>query len=334
MDLSPFIRSVHAILERHALDEPGAYSRFTIPGVDETGQARSLGQDPYGCADAANLLYTLGELPNESAGRADWVATLQRLQDPQSGLFRESTHHEIHTTAHCLGALELFDALPLHPLEALAPLREIGAIETFLDQLDWAGAAWTQAHQGAGVYAALVLARESTVDFENRYFRWLMAEVDPATGLLRRGAISPSPTGEVFSHLAGTFHYLFNFEHARRAWPHPEALVDLCLAIRSVGVFPLARHVWFADIDWIYCLSRAMRQTKHRFDEAQSVLAAFAVEYAEFVLQLDPAEDQGLDDLHRLFGVVCALAELQRAVPGSLATERPLRLVLDRRPFI
>jgi hypothetical protein len=35
-----------------------------------------------------------------------------------------------------------------------------------------------------------------------------------------------------------------------------------------------------------------------------------------------------------LFGAVCALAELQRALPGEIRSERPLRLVLDRRPFI
>ena len=44
--------------------------------------------------------------------------------------------------------------------------------------------------------------------------------------------------------------------------------------------------------------------------------------------------DDGLDDLHALFGTLCALAELQQALPGEIRTARPLRLVLDRRPFI
>lgn len=38
--------------------------------------------------------------------------------------------------------------------------------------------------------------------------------------------------------------------------------------------------------------------------------------------------------LHMLFGSVCALAELQTALPGKIITEKPLRLVLDRRPFV
>jgi hypothetical protein len=49
---------------------------------------------------------------------------------------------------------------------------------------------------------------------------------------------------------------------------------------------------------------------------------------------LDPESDTGLDDLHDLFGSVCAIAELQQALPGEIVTARPWRLVLDRRPFI
>jgi len=39
-------------------------------------------------------------------------------------------------------------------------------------------------------------------------------------------------------------------------------------------------------------------------------------------------------DISQAFGTMCCLAELQQAVPGALRTPRPLRLVLDRRPFI
>jgi hypothetical protein len=38
------------------------------------------------------------------------------------------------------------------------------------------------------------------------------------------------------------------------------------------------------------------------------------------------------EDLHALNGTMSA--ELQQAVPGLLRTERPLKLILDRRPFI
>ena len=40
------------------------------------------------------------------------------------------------------------------------------------------------------------------------------------------------------------------------------------------------------------------------------------------------------NDLHMLFGAVCAVAELQIALPGELRSTYPLRQILDRRPFI
>ena len=60
----------------------------------------------------------------------------------------------------------------------------------------------------------------------------------------------------------------------------------------------------------------------------------FAEGYVAFLSGIDPHTHAGWDDLHGLFGAVCALAELQQALPGLLRASRPLKLVLDRRPFI
>ena len=53
-----------------------------------------------------------------------------------------------------------------------------------------------------------------------------------------------------------------------------------------------------------------------------------------YLRQVDTQKDEEFNDLHMLFGAVCALAELQQALPGELTSAVPLRLVLDRRPFI
>ena len=332
-DLYGFEASCLEILERHALDSPGAYRRFTRPARDGD---RDLELNPYGCADAANLLYTLGRLPRSPEVRAEWVSMLRSLQDPSDGLFREATHHPIHTTAHCLAALELFDAAPLYPLEGLAHLRDPEAMLDFLEDLDWAGNPWIASHRGAGLYAALHLAGETDPDWEASYFGWLAVHTDPGTGLLRAGAVPVGRSGDLllFPALAGTFHYLFNQQHARQPHPHPEALVDTCLDIEARALFPFSKFVGFAEVDWVYCLNRALRQCGHRFQEAREALRRFASRHVEFLVGLDPASDPGLDDLHALFGTLCACAELQQALPGEIRTRRPLRLVLDRRPFI
>ncbi len=88
------------------------------------------------------------------------------------------------------------------------------------------------------------------------------------------------------------------------------------------------------EIDWIFCLTRASRQTPHRFQEIKDVLKEFAESYFDYFDQADPKTDRSFDDLHQLFGACCAIVELYRALPGEYSVEKPLKLVLDRRPFI
>ena len=54
----------------------------------------------------------------------------------------------------------------------------------------------------------------------------------------------------------------------------------------------------------------------------------------KFWENVDWEHDESVNDLHMLFGGVCGLAELSRALRGVLVSEIPLKLVLDRRPFI
>jgi len=329
IDLREFVAAVAALVDRHRL-APGEYQRWRWP---HENLERDLGVNPYGCADAANLLYTIGRFPPPREWPA-WVAALRDQQDRASGLFTDPTHDPIHTTAHCIAALELFGAKPAHPLTALLPLGARAELEAFLDQLDWSWNPWGASHRGAGLYAALVLAGEVGDEWQQWYFDWLWHEADESTGLWRRGAIDAGGDALRFHHLAGTFHYLFNHEYARRPLPHPARLIDTCLDIRARRLFPLGRMVGFAEIDWIYCLTRSLRQCGHRFAECRQALIDFALDYAAYLCGLDPERDDGLNDLHQLFGAVSALAELQQALLGLLRTERPLQLVLDRRPFI
>ena len=59
----------------------------------------------------------------------------------------------------------------------------------------------------------------------------------------------------------------------------------------------------------------------------------FAGRYIANMEALDE-KDETLNDLHMLFGGVCGLAELQQTLRGKLTSDVPLKLVLDRRPFI
>ena len=88
------------------------------------------------------------------------------------------------------------------------------------------------------------------------------------------------------------------------------------------------------EIDWIFAMNRAARQTPHRFHEVKALLRDFAGKYVDYLYSLDAKTDDDFNDLHILFGVMCALTELQLALPGELESDVPLKLALDRRPFI
>ncbi len=308
----------------------GKYARWRIPAEN-----RNMGTNEYGCADAANILYTLGLLPEDADERRAFIATLRAFQK-KNGLFEEPTHHPLHTTAHCIAALELFDAKPRY---ALAYHNEQFDTEekltAFLAQLAWKSDPWNASHQGAGLFSAMVLAADMPLSWQNAYFDWLTQNCDPLTGLGLNGAHGEKP---LLHHLAGWFHYLFNFIYAKRAIPHAEIAVDSCIDLYRNELKTLSHFghsVSFAEIDWVFILNRASAQSGHRREEAKGALREFSWDYLDYLEHdIETAYKHRFDDLHGTFGALCAIAELQAALPGEILSTVPLRLVLDRRPFI
>lgn len=330
MDIRELINRIKETLATHSLGRTGEYARWIWQDGEGT---RELGVNEYGCADAANILYTIGELPSDSAEREAWINTLSSLQDRETGLFEEATHHFIHTTAHCAAALELFDAKPKYPMTDLLKYTDKDELYALLEGLDWSVDPWSQSHRGAGIYAALVLGGHVDKAWEDAYFLWLWNNADPETGFWKKGA-DPKPIP--YFAMAGGFHYTFNHEYAKRPLPYPDKMIDSCIEMYEKGNLPptFGKTTGFIEMDWVYCITRAMRQTPHRFAECKALLSEFAKFHIEELYSLDHKTHDRFNDLHMLFGTTCVLAELQSALPGEIISERPLRLVLDRRPFI
>ena len=127
-NVNQLIDDTRKIVKRHQLAE-GAYARYTID--DGT---RNMSVNAYGCADAANILYTIGDFPRNIKERQAWIDVLQGMQNPDTGLFDEGSHHNMHTTAHCLAALELFDAGPIYRLTAFDAYRSREGLYQFLEE--------------------------------------------------------------------------------------------------------------------------------------------------------------------------------------------------------
>ena len=344
LDARQIIGAVRDTVKRHELSDSGAYCRWLWQ--NEKGN-RELGINEYGCADAVNILYTINDFDCEKSVREARINALLSLQDSETGLYTEATHHTIHTTAHCLGALQLFDEKPKYKLSGLEKYKTREGLYSLLDGLNW-NDPWPESHQGAGIYAAFVNSGEITEDFSNNYFEWFWNNASEKTGFWKKEYTERAPITEkrypdgradpdaAYSYMAGGFHYIFNHEYAKAPLRYPEKIIDSCIDMYYGGGLPknFGRGINFIEVDLVYCLTRASRKTPHRHGEVVALLEEFAEKYIEYLSSLDYETHDGFNDLHLLFGSVCALAELQSALPGMIITEKPLRLVLDRRPFI
>lgn len=331
MELDKLLNKVRETVASHELED-GAYARYLWQ--NESGN-RKMGSNEYGCADAANILYMLGDMPRDLKVRNARVKALQMFQDPETGLFWEGTHHELHCTAHCIAALELFDTLPLYPLSGLEKYKTKEGLEDLLEHLDWLHNAWPQAHQGAGIFAAMILTGSATAEWQDWYFNWLDENTDQEYGLSKAGTIQ-NGDHPVCGHLNGWFHYLFNYHFAHRPFPQIKTLIDTCINLYKEDQLSevFGKQAGFREIDWVFTLNRATMQSGYRREEAQELIRDFAGKYITALEALDHTKDEMWNDLHMLFGAVCCIAELQIALPGELRSTFPLKQVLDRRPFI
>ena len=328
-DLRPFIENVKKIVESHYLGEPGKYARWI---TQDRNNSRDLGATPYGCANAVNILYTINKLPVSLEERKAFVNVLQDFQNKENGLFENPGNYETHTTAFLSGALNLLDAHPLYQAEGFANYKSREGIWNFMDSIDWAGNPWLGAHLGAGIYASMLLTGTADDEWEDYYFEWLDRNADPDTGLWKKGALVGAP---MFHYLASTFHYVFNYEYAKRALPYPKELLDTCIKAYYEGVcMDFSKEVGWADIDFTYLLARVQRRAGVRYEEIQKILKKIADGLITQLLEMDYQTSETLNDLNTLFAIVCALAVLQDALPGYIRTSKPLRLVLDKRPFL
>lgn len=330
MNIDGIVAKALKTVDSHYLGN-GAYARWI---AQDASGSRDLGINEYGCADAANICYTLGAFWRDPQERCERIQAMLGLQDAESGMFNEATHHPIHTTAHCIAALELFDTLPLYPLTALQPYKVKENLYAKLESLDWVGVPWSQSHQGAGLYAALLNAGDAPLEWQNWYFDWLREHCDPEYGMSLRGAIQTGVEPPAH-HMCGWFHYYFNHAYAKRPIPYPGKLIDSCIDMYQQKAIRdrFGRMIGFMEIDWVFCMNRASRETPHRFEEVKALIWDFAQGYLAYLDALPPDDDEW-NDLHMLFGAMCAVSELQLALPGKVISTIPLKNVLDRRPFI
>ncbi|MBQ8525251.1 MAG: hypothetical protein IJ460_00810 [Clostridia bacterium] len=331
INIDSLLMYIEKTVKEHKL-APGKYARWKIQNAEGT---LNLDSSEYGCADAANILYTIGKFPRDINERVACIKELQSFQK-DNGTFEEPTHHPLHTTAHCVAALELFDASPAKPLTYhLTNFGTPQQVSEFLSGGDWSNDVW-QAHKSAGFYSAMAICCDMPMEWHDAYFDWFAQHIDKTNGVNVEGA--QNGQRNMLFHLASWFHNVFNHTYAHRPILNAEKCIDAMIDFfrnRENEDPYLGKRITFYEIDWLYLINRASMQTGHRRAEVLECIREFALFYIPFLEKdIESTYKIKFDDLHLLFGVVCALAELQIALPGEIKSTIPLKNVLDRRPFI
>ena len=324
-DLRDFVRWILAELEP-SIRLPGGAGHY----------ARSPGQttaELYGVADMACILYTLGELhPNEKE-RDEWLAAFQEFQNPDTGWLKEKdpTHDPLHNTAFALAAMQLLDLTPRYPVRMDAKYAHVRG---FLETLDWRKNVYGDSHKGAGIGSIYALVPElGTPEWFTEYFAFCDSVIDPNNGLLGR----EKPRGGDADQIGGSFHYHFLYTHFNRPMPYPEQRIDAVLGLQQPdGYWHPTNHLWMT-LDPIYLMTRSLRQSPHRFVDVQA-----SVRRIMRVLQREVYSAKGRRKtisgkmaVHTLTAALSIAAEAQQFLGShEVITEKPLKLVLDRRPFI
>lgn len=324
-DLREFVRWVTAEFEP-SVRLPGGAGQY----------ARAIGEtstELYGVADMACILYTLNALRPNERERQEWAAAFQTFQNPETGwlLEKSPTHAPLHNTAFALAAMQLLDLAPKHAVRIGAEFAEPRA---FLETLDWKKAVYSGSHQGAGIGSihALVPELNSPAWFE-KYFAFCDSLFDPNNGLMGR----EKPAGGDSDQVGGTFHYQFLYETFNRFMPYPERRIDTVIGLQQPdGYWHATNHLWLT-FDAIYLLTRTVRYCPYRFADIQQVIRRTLSVLMHDVYSPDGRRETfaGKMPVHSLTAALSILAEAQHFLGAQeVITERPLKLILNRRPFI
>lgn len=324
-DLREFVHWITSEFEP-SVRLPGGAGRYArAPGETEP--------ELYGVSDMACILYTLGELrPNEQQ-RNEWRAAFQLFQQPDTGwlLEKSPTHTPLHNTAFALAAMQLMDLSPEHPVKMTGEHADARA---FLATLDWRNAVYSDSHKGAGIGSVYALVPELNQPAWFRdYFAFCDAQFDPQNGMMGQG----KPPGGDSDQIGGTFHYHFLYEHFNRPMPFPERRIDAVIGLqREDGYWHPTNRLWLT-LDAIYLMTRTLRYSPHRFDDVRQVVRRVMEVMMREVYSPDARQAAlaGKLPVHSLTAALSIAAEAQRFLGSrEITTERPLKLVLDRRPFI
>ncbi len=261
-DLRPFVRWI--------IDE---FKPSVRVGSGAGEYARRVGGEfveVYGAGDMACILYTLDELDPSESERAQWVAQLRAFQDPESGYLIAKTAYlsKVHNTAFTLGAMDLFDAQPAHPLVFSRNFDTPEKMGEYIESRDWANGVYSGGEDVVGLASAFALVPGTVTD---DWVTWFMDYFDTNlfdsnNGMVGRG----TPPEGTLDQIGGTFHFAFFWEYHGRQMPYGEKRIDSILGLQRPDGDWDPGNPWWMPFDSIYMLTQAAADTGHRVDDVRN----------------------------------------------------------------
>ncbi|MBC8095801.1 MAG: hypothetical protein H7Y43_08310 [Akkermansiaceae bacterium] len=305
---------------------PGGAGQYARTPADKTTEL-------YGVSDMACILYSIGALhPNEQE-RSEWAAAFQTFQNPETGWLIEKsrTHDPLHNTAFALAAMELLNLTPKLPIK-MGP--EFADIRAYLNALNWRTGVYSNSHKGAGVGSIYALVPSlGTPKWFAEYFATCDRLFDPRNGMMGQ----EKPAAGDSDQIGGTFHYAFLYQHFNRHMPFPERRIDSVIGLQQSDGYWLPTNKLWLTLDAIYLMTRTLRYCPHRFEDVRSAVRRTLNTMMGEVFSPEGRKKTftGRLAVHSLTAAISTVAEAQLFLGvNEVITERPLRLILDRRPFI
>jgi hypothetical protein len=316
---------------------PGPADYARRPGDPDVGL--------YGTADVACLLYTLDRFDAPASRSDDWLAALAQFQDEASGFFvdRSGMLTTAHNTGFAVGAMNLFQPdlrngeLPPWPLRFGRLVTGPPDADRYVATLDWRNNCYGAGEDLIG-HASTFFNVKDVVPPE--WFDWLVDDIqktklDPVNGMVGIG----KPADGDLDQIGGTFHFDFFWAALGLRLPFAPARATSLLGLQQPSGLWDPNNPWWLSFDAIYMLGRTLPELAG--NEAERVQAAIARTVSTLTQRAaDPAlraSDfvQPWIGAHMLTGALSLFAYAQQLFgPDRVKTSRPLKLVLDRRPYI
>lgn len=336
-DLRPFISWVHDTFLPKAKIGSGGVRYALRPGL--------LQADLYGTADAACILYTLDPLGTNQPAAKEWLDELSRYQHAASGYFVANTASlaVAHNTGFAVAAMKLFDrelangVRPAHKLEFASLIEKTTDAQLFVDSLDWRSNCYEAGEIVTGLASTFVNVANVVPP---SWLTWLFehceqTKLDPRNGMM--GVDKPA-AGDL-DQIGGTFHFDFLWASKGRTLPRSSERAGALLKLQLANGLWDEHNPWWLTFDAVYMLGRALPELSSDLKKK----VTDAVERAVDVLAKRALDDTARKGdfvtawmgTHMLTGAVSFFACAQKLLgQQAVVTEKPLRLVLDRRPYI